>query len=91
MDIRYGYRLLQKSLLTNKMVDCHIGAYGFENEDAALKNAKKRLEEIHVGAISSWAIETYSYPLDETVDNKLASITPFPKKNDKDKENVNET
>ena len=91
MNMKYGYRLFQKSMLTGKMCDCHIGAYGFDNEDEALKNAKKRLEEIHVGSISSWSIETYSYSLDEDTDKKLASITPFAVKRGKGKECVDET
>ena len=61
MKVGYGYRLIQKTVFGNEPVDNHIGAYGFETEEAAVKDAKRRLKEIKQSAIFVWSIQCYSY------------------------------
>ena len=62
MKVGYGYRLIQNTVFGNEPVDNHIGAYGFETEEAAVKDAKRRLkEEIKQSAIFVWSIQCYSY------------------------------
>ena len=36
MKVGYGYRLIQNTVFGNEPVDNHIGAYGFETEEAAV-------------------------------------------------------
>ena len=62
MKVGYGYRLIQNTVFGNDPIDNHIGAYGFETEEAAVKDAKRRLqEEIKQRAIFVWSIQCYSY------------------------------
>ena len=62
MKVGYGYRLIQNTVFGNDPIDNHIGAYGFETEEAAVKDAKRRLqEEIKQSAIFVWSIQCYSY------------------------------
>ncbi|WP_405373486.1 hypothetical protein [Pseudobutyrivibrio sp.] len=62
MKVGYGYRLIQNTVFGNDPIDNHIGAYGFETEEAAVKDAKRRLqEEIKQSAIFVWSIQSYSY------------------------------
>lgn len=62
MKVGYGYRLIQNTVFGKDPIDNHIGAYGFETEEAAVKDAKRRLqEEIKQSAIFVWSIQCYSY------------------------------
>lgn len=60
----YGYRIMRESLIGSDKVDPHIGAYGFESEEMAVEDAKRRLEkEIKPGAIFKWSIQSYAYEM----------------------------
>ena len=61
MKVGYGYRLIQNTVFGNEPVDNQIGAYGIETEEAAVKDAKRRLKEIKQSAIFVWSIQCYSY------------------------------
>ncbi len=53
---------MRESLIGSDKVDPHIGAYGFESEEMAIDDAKRRLEkEIKPGAIFKWSIQSYAY------------------------------
>lgn len=75
MIIGYGYRLFRKALSEEERQDCHIGAYGFSQEDEAINDAKRRLKGIEMDEAFCWSIETYSYALDEGVD--LENVKPI--------------
>jgi len=78
MIIGYGYRIFQKAKSDDEKQDCHIGAYGFNREDEALEDAKRRLIGIEIDEDFCWSIETYSYALDEGIE--LENIKPITSK-----------